>query len=83
MRGYGNIYHIFEPTIFLDVRNIYQDKSSMDITLNEFKFLTSLCWNEKYQPFFIDMTKGKYLGRYGLGLNSMFVPNSSPLCLKN
>ena len=50
----------------------------MDITLNEFKLLTSACWNEKYQPLTIDMTKDKFRGRYRLGLNSTFVPNSSP-----
>ena len=32
------IYQIFKPTNFRDVSNIYQDKSSMDMTLNEFKF---------------------------------------------
>ena len=50
----------------------------MDMTLNDFKSLTSTCWNEKYQPLTIDMTKDKYTGRYRLGLNSIFVPNSSP-----
>ena len=39
----GNICHIFKPKNFLDVRNIYQDKSSMDITVNEFKLLKSTC----------------------------------------
>ena len=50
----------------------------MDMTLNEYKLLTSTCWKEKYQPFTIDMTKDKFFGRYRLGLNSIFVPNSSP-----
>ena len=51
----------------------------MDITLKEFKLLTSTCWNEKkYQPLTIDMTKDEYTGRYRLGLNSIFVPDSSP-----
>ena len=74
----GNIYHIFEPNNFRDVLNLYQDKSSMDMTLNDFKLLTSTCWNEKYQPLTIDMTKDKYQGRYRLGLNSIFVPDSNP-----
>ena len=55
----GNIYHIFEANNFRDVINLYQDKSSMDMTLNEFKLLTSTCWNEKYPPLTIDMTKDK------------------------
>ena len=50
----------------------------MDTSLNEFNLLTSTWWNEKYQPLTIDMTKDKYQGRYRLGLNSKFVPNSSP-----
>ena len=56
-RANGNIYHIFTLNNFLDVRNIYQDKASMDMTLDEFKHLTITCWNEKYQPFTIHMTK--------------------------
>ena len=78
MRYNGNIFHIFKPNNFRDVLNLYQDKSSMDMTLNEFKLLTYTCWNEKYQPLTIDMTKDKYQGRYRLGLISIFVPNSSP-----
>ena len=49
----------------------------MDMTLNEFKLLTSSCWNKKYQPLTIDMTKNKNFGRYRLGLISIFVPDSS------
>ena len=78
IRSNGNIYHIFKPNNFLNVRNIYQDKVSMDMTLDEYKYLTSTCWNKIYQPLTIDMTKVKYCGRYRLGLNSIFVPDSSP-----
>ena len=78
IRANGNIYHIFKPNNFRDVQNLYQDKASMDMTLNEFKLLTSACWNEKYQPLTIDMSKTAYDGRYRLGLNSIFVPDSSP-----
>ena len=78
IRCNGNFFHIFKPNNFFDVRNLYQDKASMDMTLNEFKLLTSTCWNEKYQPLTIDMTKDKNQGRYRLGLNSIFVPNTSP-----
>ena len=77
IRANGNIYHLFKPSYFLDVRNTYQDKASMDMTLNEFKYLTSTCWNEKYMLLTIDMTKDKYTGRYRLGLNSIFIPDSS------
>ena len=49
----------------------------MDTTLNEFKFLTSTCWNKNFQPLTTDLTKDKYTGRYRLGLNSILVPDSS------
>ena len=67
IRAKGNIYHIFKPNEILDVRNIHQDKASMDMTLDEFKYLTSTCWNEKYQPLTFDMTKDRYQGRYRIG----------------
>ena len=78
IRTNGNIYHIFKPNSFRDVQNLYQDKASMDMTLKGFKILTSTCWNEKNQPLTIDMTKDCYQGRYRLGLNGIFVPDSSP-----
>ena len=77
IRSNGNIYHIFKPNNFRDVINLYQDKASMDMNLNEFKYLTSNCWSDKYKPLTIDMTKDKYQGRYRLGLNSIFVPDTS------
>ena len=33
---------------------------------------------QNYQPLTIDMTKGKFTGRYRLGLNSIFVPDTTP-----
>ena len=69
IRANGIIYHIFKANNFRNVQNLYHDKSSMDMTLNEFRLLTSTCWNEKYQPFTNDMTKDKFTGRYRLGLN--------------
>ena len=78
IRCNGNIYHIFKPNNFRDVQNLYQEKASMDMTLNEFKNLTIICWDKKYNPFTIDMTKDKYTGRYRLGLNSIFVPGTTP-----
>ena len=50
----------------------------MDMTLDEVKYLTSFCWDKNYQPLTIGMTKDKYTGRYRLGINSIFVPKSSP-----
>ena len=57
IRANGNIYHTFQPISFLHVRNIYQDNACVEMTLDEFKYLTSTCWNEKNQLLTIDMTK--------------------------
>ena len=62
IRANGNIYHIFKTNNLRDVLNIFQDKSSTDMTLNEIKLITSTCWNENYQPLTIDMTKDRYEG---------------------
>ena len=78
VRANGNIYHIFKPNNFRDVQNFYQDKASMDMTLNEFINLTNNCWDKKYNPLTIDMTRDKYMGRYRPGLDSIFVPDTSP-----
>ena len=51
----------------------------MDMTLNEFKLLTSPCWNERYQPLTIDMTKDKYTDRERLGLNSLSIRDTNTL----
>ena len=56
IRCNDNIDHIFKPKNFRDVQNLYQDKTSMNMNLNEFKYLTSTCWNGKYQPLTIHMT---------------------------
>ena len=77
-RANGNIYHLFKPNNFRDIQNLYQDKTSIDMTFDEFKFLTSTCCTEKFQPLTNDMTEDKNRGRYRLGLISIFVPDSSP-----
>ena len=59
----GNIYHIFERKNFRVVQNLYQDKASMDMVLNEYKYLTKTCLDQNYRPFIVDMTKDKYGGR--------------------
>ena len=73
IRANGIIYHKFKTNIFRDVENLYQDKAPMDMTLNEYEYLTSTCLNEKYQPLTIDMTKNAHDGCYRLGLRSLFV----------
>ena len=83
IRANGKIYNIFKPNNSRDVQKLYQDKASMDMTLNELKYLTSTCWSKSYTPITIDTTKDKYTGRCRLGLNSIFVPDSSPPQIKN
>ena len=77
IRANGKIDHIFAPHTFRDLQNLFQDRASMDMTLKELKHLTWTCWDEKYQPLTTDTTKYKYAGRYRLGLNSLFIPDSS------
>ena len=62
IRANGKIYHIFKPNNYRDVQNLNHDEASMDMTLNEVKYLTSTCWIEKYQPLTIDMSKDKCTG---------------------
>ena len=78
IRANGNIYHIFKSNNFRDIQNLYQDKTSMDMTLDEIKYLASACWDKKYQLLTIDLTKDKFTGRYRLGFNKIFVPDTSP-----
>ena len=52
IRANGKINHIFKPYKFRDVQNLYQDKASIDMTLNEFKNLTSICWKKKLSTFY-------------------------------
>ena len=78
IRANGNIYHIFQSNNFRDVQNLYQCKASMDMSLNEFQYLTSTCWDKKNRSLTIDMTRDNFMGRYRLGLNSVLVPGSFP-----
>ena len=78
IRTNANICHIFKPHKLRDVLSLHQDKNSKDMLLNEFKYLPCTCWNEKLKHLTIDMTKDKCTGRYRLGLNSKFVPGTSP-----
>ena len=48
------------------------------MTLNEKKLLTFSCWDEKYQPLTIGLTKNKQRCRYRSGSKSIIVANNSP-----
>ena len=58
----------------MEVQSLYQDKTTMEITRNEFTRL-----NGRYQTLTTDLTKDNYTGRYRFGLKSSSVPVSSPL----
>ena len=78
IRAKGNINQIFKPNNYRDVQNLYQDKASTEMTLNEFKLLTSSCCDERYPPLTIDMTKNKNTRRNRLALVSHIVPHRNP-----
>ena len=65
IRANAKIYHIFTPNNFRDVQSLYQDKTTMDVTLNEFKLITSTRWFVK--SLTIEVTKDEHTGRYRLG----------------
>ena len=74
------ILHLFKPNNIRDVQNLFQDKARMDMKFDEFKELGFFCWETKYQPLTIDMSKEIHQGKYRLGLVSIFFPDSNPFC---
>ena len=78
IRANSNVFHLFKPNNIRDVQNLFQDKASMDMIIDEFKLLCNICWQTKFQPLTIDMSKDKEVGKYELGLDSIFVPKSDP-----
>ena len=46
----------------------------MDMNSEEFKLLCSNCWQTKYQPIAIDMSKNINEGRYRKNLNKIYIP---------
>ena len=62
IRAKRDFYRVFKPNTYADVQKLYQDKASMDLILEELKLLSSTCWNERYQPLTIIMTKDKFTG---------------------
>ena len=54
----------------------------MDMTYNEFEYLTNICWDEKNQALTTDETRAKFTGCYRQGLKSIFVPDKSLFQIK-
>ena len=78
IRANSNIFHIFKPNNIRDVQNLFQDKASMDMTIDEFKILCSICWQNKYQPLTIDMSKDISEEKYRKNLGGIYDPISDP-----
>ena len=76
-RAKGNMYHIFKPNELRFFQNRYQDKASMDLAPNDYKLITSTCWNKRYPRLTIDFIEDENTGGRRLGLDSSFVPDSS------
>ena len=55
MRANGNIHHTFTPKKHKDLQNLYRVKASMDMAFNDFKYLTTSCWDKKFQLCTIDI----------------------------
>ena len=78
IRANSNIFHLFKPNNYKDVQNLFQDKASMDMTIDEFKILCSICWQNKYNPLTIDMSKDICEGKYRKNLVEIYDPISDP-----
>ena len=72
-----NINHISKPNSYRDVQKLYQDKTSMDMTLIVYRIITSTCWNERHQTLTYDRTEVKCVSRYRLGFYSIIVPHTN------
>lgn len=53
----------------LNLRHVYDDHISPDITLEEFKEICSLCWRKKYDFLTIDKSRELQKGRFRLGFD--------------
>ena len=78
IRANSNIFHLFKPNNYKDVQNLFQDKASMDMTIDEFKILGSICWQNKYHPLTIHMSKDICEGNYRKNLDEIYDPISDP-----
>ena len=78
IRANSDIFHLFKPINYKDVQNLFQDKAIMDMTNDEFKILCSICWQNKYHPLTIDMSKDICEGKYRKNLDEIYDPISDP-----
>ena len=62
-----------------DVENIYQDLVSADMVIKEFKTLCQLAWSKPFGYLIIDLTKDRFLGKYRVGVDQFYLPESNPL----
>ena len=46
IRANGDIYHIFKSNQLRNFHNVYQDKTSMNMTFNKYNYLLAICWEQ-------------------------------------
>nr|CAI5825367.1 unnamed protein product [Callosobruchus analis]CAI5845687.1 unnamed protein product [Callosobruchus analis]CAI5863027.1 unnamed protein product [Callosobruchus analis] len=57
------------PQDILNLKHIYEDHCSMDMTFQEFKQMCGLCWQKPYDFLVIDKDSPKEEGRYRQGFD--------------
>jgi hypothetical protein len=77
IRNNSNVLIFFNLPL-RDVESIYHDIGGCDMHIKEFKKLCSLAWSKKYGHLIIDLSKGRNEGKYRIGINKVFVPETSP-----
>ena len=61
-----------------NIKHIYDDHVTTDMTYNQFKKLCSTCWNEgKYEFLVIDKDRTLNNGRYRKGFDSFAINTSN------
>lgn len=72
IRDNSNILIIFQQDT-TNLKHIYDDHVSNDMSLQEFKDLCALCWHQKYDFVVIDKDCSLTNGRYRKGFDNFFV----------
>jgi hypothetical protein len=57
-----------------NIRNLYRDHASRDMSIEEFKELCDKCWQEPYDFLVVDKTSKIYDGKYRYKLDNFYYP---------
>jgi hypothetical protein len=74
IRDNANLLILFKQDN-LNLRHIYEDNISTDLTFDHFKEMCSLCWNNCYDFLVIDRERDINAGRYRKGFDSFIQPH--------